>query len=94
MGRAYYEQGKYDSAIKSYQKAIAINPDYVTAHYNLARAYSLENEETLAIESLQKAMTLDKRIIAASEIDSAFDTIRENPEFQQLIIQQLINLVE
>ena len=34
-GNAYHRQGKYDLAIESYQKAIAINPDYAEAHNNL-----------------------------------------------------------
>ena len=33
-GNNYQQQGKYDLAIASYQKAIDINPDYADAHYN------------------------------------------------------------
>ncbi len=38
-GLAYYREGAFSSAEKSYQRAIALNPDNVNAHYNLGRIY-------------------------------------------------------
>ena len=75
---------KRDSFVQ-HKRAIAIDPNHAQAHYNLARAYALKNEKTLSIESLQKAITLDRRAIEASKTNSEFDNIRESSEFQQLI---------
>ena len=52
------------------------------AHYNLACAYSLKDEKNLSIESLQKAISLDRRAIEGAKTNSCFDNIRESPEFQ------------
>ena len=48
--------------------------------------YSLKNETTQAIGSLQKAFVLDKSVIEESKTESAFDNIRESLEFQHVII--------
>ena len=74
----------YDLAIESYQKAITINSEDAFFHYALARVYSLHDKKNLSIESLRKAISLDKDFIwMAGESD--FDNIRESPEFQALI---------
>ena len=71
-------------AIESFQKAIAIDPEKAFYHYQLARVYSLYDKKALSIESLRKAISLDKDFIwMAGESD--FDNIRESPEFQALI---------
>ena len=56
-----------------------------SGYYDLARVYSLKNEHKLAVESLQKAIDLDKSKIEFSKTDPDLDNIRQTPEFQQLI---------
>ena len=56
--------------LSSIRRGMLSTPDYTTAHYNLACAYSLKNEKTLAIETLQKAITLDQKYIEISKTDS------------------------
>ena len=78
-------------AIESYQKAIAIDPEYAIYHYQLACVYSLQGKKSLSIESLRKAISTyvsqDKYYIKMAEKDSDFDNIRESPEFQALTIE-------
>ncbi len=85
LGLAYSSQDKLGKAITEFKTALSITPNLVGAHYNTARAYSLKKERILAVESLQKAFTLDRRMIEVANADDAFDDIRESPEFQQLI---------
>ena len=81
----YYNQKNWQMAIKHYQQLEKNNPDNAEAHFVLARVYSLNNEPQPAIESLQKAIDLDKRLIESSKTDPDFDNIRQTPEYQQLI---------
>ena len=74
-----------EAAVTEYQKAIQINPEYALIYYNLALTYVLKNEAVLSVESLQTAMNLDEETIAKARLDSGFDGIRENPEFQDFI---------
>ncbi len=39
LGGVYYQQGKYQEAIKLFQEAERFKPDWANAHYNLAQAY-------------------------------------------------------
>lgn len=39
LGHVYYEQGAYGRAVTNFQKAIALDPDYVKAYHNLGLAY-------------------------------------------------------
>ena len=81
-------QGRTEEAIVAYKKAIELNPDFAQVHENLACVYSRKNEKALAIEWFQKAIALDKSLIEESKTESAFDNIRQSPEFQQLINSQ------
>jgi len=90
LGVVYVKQGQLDQAIAEYQKTIQIDPNFAFAYpyYGLAAIYSLKNETALAIEWLQKAISMDARWIELSKAESAFDNIRQSPEFQQLINSQ------
>ena len=85
LAAIYALKGDLEAAVTEYQKAIQINPEYALIYYNLALTYVLKNEAVLSVESLQTAMNLDEETIAKARLDSGFDGIRENPEFQDFI---------
>ena len=85
QGKTYRAQGKYGLAIGFYQKAIAIDPENAWHHYRLACVYSIQGRKALSIESLRKAISLDKDCIGMAKREVGFYNIRESPEFQALI---------
>jgi tetratricopeptide (TPR) repeat protein len=44
LGAAYYTQGKLEAAIREYQQALRINPNYALAHNSLGAAYSAQGK--------------------------------------------------
>ena len=50
--------GKLKDAIKSYQKALELNPESANTHYNLGLAYLANKQNRLANEEAQKAYSL------------------------------------
>lgn len=50
-------------------------------HYNLACVYSIQGKRQICIESLWKAISLDRNYIKMVEENSDFDNIRESPEY-------------
>jgi len=77
---------RYEDAIASYHKALAIKPDYYQAFYNKACAYSLQNQIELALENLQKAIQLaPEKYREMAKNDSDFDNIPCYSHFQELI---------
>ena len=59
LGFAYHEQGKLNLAIASYRKAIAIEPRYLDAHYNLHAALIDAKNLAPSINSLEALLALN-----------------------------------
>lgn len=59
LGFAYHEQGHLDLAIAAYRKAIAIEPRYLDAHYNLHAALIDAQNLAPAIASLEAVIQLN-----------------------------------
>jgi hypothetical protein len=50
---------QYEKAIETYRKAIALDPKYTDAYYNLARTYDVIGDKPKAIHSLQHLLEID-----------------------------------
>ncbi len=59
IGNLELEAGLFDSAIRHYREAIELNPNYATAHNNLAAALKRSGKLSLAVASLKKANRLE-----------------------------------
>ena len=82
----YANKGLIDEAINHLNETIRIDPEYGKGHYNLARIYSLNNQKSLAIHSLRQAIGLvGHEATELSKIDAAFDNIREDKDFSELL---------
>jgi tetratricopeptide (TPR) repeat protein len=46
------DSSRYDEAIEAYQQALAADPDFADAHYNLARLYEVVGKPQHAIRHL------------------------------------------
>ena len=84
LGVVYGNQGELDKAIQAWERATQLDVDFAKAHYNLAVAYSHKEETTRSIASLREAIRVDKAALSAAKTDTAFDNIRNTPEFQAL----------
>jgi len=63
---AYHEQGKLDLAINAYHKAIAIEPRYLDAHYNLHAALIDANNLAPSIACLEALISLNPQDLDAT----------------------------
>jgi len=61
QGTTYSKKGKYNEAIKEYDKAIAINPNCTLAYYNRSVAYTKTRQYDKAINDCNKVLQLDPR---------------------------------
>lgn len=52
------QEGKYDAAVEQFRKALAIEPNSVESHINLATTYAAAKYDTQAEESLRAALRL------------------------------------
>jgi O-antigen ligase len=58
LGIIYLRLERYKQAEMAFKDALKINPDFVNAHYGLARAYLQQNKQAGALEELQKVIEL------------------------------------
>ncbi|AXE61830.1 tetratricopeptide repeat protein [Candidatus Thioglobus sp. NP1] len=57
-GACYQGLGQLDTAVENYQKAIAINPSFYKAHYNLGGLFHELGMLDASIESFEKALSI------------------------------------
>jgi protein O-mannosyl-transferase len=58
LGTALGNRGQTDEAIRHFQEAIRLKPDYANAHYNLGIALSMRGQNDEAISQFQEAVRL------------------------------------
>jgi len=62
LGNTLFKMGKREAAVRSYQRAIALNPNNAEAYGNLAHLYSQQKNRDEAIKYYQKALKLDPKL--------------------------------
>lgn len=80
------KQNKFDDAIITNSKALSINPEAPEVHINLAGMYSITGQKERALMHFKKAYESFGYAILALSHDSAFDNIRNTPEFQEILL--------
>jgi tetratricopeptide (TPR) repeat protein len=75
----------YKSADSNYFKALAINPAYAPAFYNLACSAVRQDKLPTAHEYLSKAFAMDPRLRDLSTSDPVWDSVRDSEELKDLL---------
>ena len=86
-GVAYFMLSEFEQAAAAFQKAIAIKPDYVMAHYNLGHCFlqlgnmdqakaTFERTLQIAPEHLESRINLARMLIRANEMEAAKEQLR------------------
>jgi tetratricopeptide (TPR) repeat protein len=65
LGNVIASKGDLDAAIKEYQEALRLDPNFSGAHYNLGRALASEGNLDAAIKEYQEALRLDPNFSGA-----------------------------
>jgi len=80
-GDSYLELGDNGKAIKYFKEAISRDRKCARAYYDLARAYSMENNIVESMRNLKVAFDLDNELKEMVKEDSWFDNIAAMEEF-------------
>jgi tetratricopeptide (TPR) repeat protein len=65
LGKAYYEQGKYDDAVEQFEKVVGSGQAFSTDHLNLGLALLEDNQLDQALGELTTAGQMDPKLLAA-----------------------------
>lgn len=85
LGQALAEQQKYKTAIAAMNTAAEKAPNSPVISLNLAGLYSIKGEKEKALKLFRKAFTQLGYEIVPVSFNRAFDSIRDEDEFKQII---------
>src|SRR5262249_40518604 len=80
-GNIFFRLGRYDEAIKNYDKAIELKPDYAIAFNNRCFAYYAKGEHDQAIRDCDHAIRLDSK--QANFFVSRGNVLRKKHDYDQ-----------
>lgn len=98
IAEIHQKQGKVDTAIEHFEKAIELDPNHFEAHFHLASTYFLSGDEEKAIKYYKKALAIHPDSIptrlnlalalqATGRVKEALDEVRiilrYNPEYER-----------
>jgi tetratricopeptide (TPR) repeat protein len=83
--RPLYDAGEYAQVADGLRAVVEANPQYADLFYNLACCESLAGRTTDALEHLRRAIEMSERSRDYARDDSDFDSIRDEPEFKELV---------
>ena len=84
LGWCHKRAGDIDLAIEALEEALAVDHGEAIVHYNLSCYLCLVGDKTRALYHLAEALAIDPEYRNLAEKESDFDSIRTDPEFQQL----------
>jgi tetratricopeptide (TPR) repeat protein len=95
LGNLWFGMRRYDDAIHAFENSIIINPDFPTAHRNLALLYyNKKQQPAKALQFMERAFKLDQhdaRVLM--ELDQLYKRLNYYPEQRLGILYQHISLV-
>lgn len=72
LGYAYFFAGQYDAALSQYQKVLAVDPSFVSAHWVLRQYYDQKKMYDAWAEQEAEVCVLDGHVPLAQKIKSAY----------------------
>jgi tetratricopeptide (TPR) repeat protein len=81
MGVLSLHEGRYEDAVGYLEKAVKLKPRFANPFYNLACAYSLQDEGDKGMVYLLKAIEVDENVKDWAKQDPDLKNLREYPEF-------------
>ena len=75
----------YSESIKRFKMATEVNPDRPGAYFYLAWAYAANRDKKKSLQFLSKAVEKGFSDAAMITANKAFDSIRDDPEYQQIM---------
>lgn len=77
--------GDNNGSIEKFKQAVAADPEFPAAYYNLACAYAEKSDAAAAIKYLQKAIAFNPEYRKIATRDSDFDIIRHQQSFRDAL---------
>lgn len=87
LGVCFLKIEKLDLALKEFQLALQLDPNYAASHYNLAAYYALANDTPNSLRHLSQAIALQPRSGGLAATDPDFANLQGQDNFAKLTLQ-------
>jgi tetratricopeptide (TPR) repeat protein len=84
LGDHYTQRGKYDQSLRVDERLSRLQPHDPLVYYNLACSYSLNDQFDLAVEALEKALSLGYRDFNWLLKDPDLRKLRKHPLYHRI----------
>jgi serine/threonine-protein kinase len=84
-GIAYLELKRADEALGDFKRVARLEPESYQGWLGIAVAYSLKRRKRKSLMNLQKAVQLESEVKRFAEKESAFDWLRDDSGFKEII---------
>lgn len=84
LGDHYMQRGKYDQSLRVDERLSRLQPHDPLVYYNLACSYSLNNRFDLAVEALEKALSLGYCDFTWLGKDPDLRKVRKHPLYRRI----------
>lgn len=84
VGVTHYVRNEYPEALKSYQEALVVDPEFGDAYYNTACIYAVTGKKDLAFKTLQLAAKNRYHDFSAIDDDPDLRSLHDDPRWQQV----------
>ena len=81
MGVTHYARQEYPEALEAYRQAVAADPDFGDAYYNMACVYAVTGKKDLAFKFLELAAKDRFHDIATLDDDDDLKSLRDDPRY-------------
>ena len=78
-------QGDFEGALRTLEKALEFKAEEGRVHYLMADAYMLMNQPEAALENLKKAVQKDKLYSILAQNESDFEPLWEDKKFKLIV---------
>lgn len=85
VGVTYRMRNELARALEWYKKALAVDPDFGDAYYNMACVYALEGRRDLALRYLQIAALNGYATAGGMDEDPDLESVRADPGYRALV---------
>jgi Flp pilus assembly protein TadD len=82
---AYMQQKKFNKAQEDLKRALELNPNSASIHYNMASLYSLKGDVDLALDEINASLSRGFSDYDALRKDPDLDNVRRHPEFRKIL---------
>jgi predicted negative regulator of RcsB-dependent stress response len=85
LGGAYFAKGETDVALRLFQRAIEVDPNFATSYYNVGCILATKKEKDKTLEYLKKAIALDPKYKDKARRDEDLNNLKGEKEFEEML---------